>query len=198
MEQTKFSLEMACQCIEERQLLQKDACWIWTGRVHPDSGVPIVWMPRDPRARNVAAGNIPVRKLMWLVFHGLPIPRGRRVIAACGEAQCVKPNHLKAVPYGGKPVRGTNARVAPEEITAIRMEWLMGESPREIAERHQLGKTTVYRFIAVPDPTSSFHRHDPWPLPSYIEQDPAWPVRDLDGNLLPSRAKRQLRVDEFD
>lgn len=75
--------------VEERAGLKPDdpkACWIWPGTVQ--QGGPSVRFGQNGPSYHI-------RRSLWHVHHGVPVPDGMYLVAKCGVARCVRVEHLE-------------------------------------------------------------------------------------------------------
>jgi hypothetical protein len=65
------------------QSVQRDNCWIWSGRLDPDG-----------YGRLKANGRVMVHQIIYELMHG-PIPKGYELHHICRIPACVNPEHLE-------------------------------------------------------------------------------------------------------
>jgi hypothetical protein len=82
------------RCVE-----RTDDCWLWTGPTTPE-GVPYFALLEDGRRRRRRAAL-----LAWEDAYG-PVPPGRIVRPRCGQATCIRPEHLGLRRASTRPIGG--------------------------------------------------------------------------------------------
>jgi hypothetical protein len=109
-------------------------CWEWQGKTR---AVQLRGDPTTPR------------RVAWLLYK-LPLPKGRVLLATCGNNKCVRPDHMKAGllgeaarrqrPQGSKP---THARLNAEKVRAIRAAAAAGAKHKELAAWYGVARETI-------------------------------------------------------
>lgn len=135
-------------------------CWIWQG-AHANFG-------RNPVLGNREAGDgsMSVRRRVWELHHGKPIPAGKIIVVTCECRRCVNPEHLKLTTMqqltrelGAKGVmsgslrsakiaathrqRHPNTKLTQEQVRAIRAS---DETGAALAVRYGVAESTISRY----------------------------------------------------
>jgi hypothetical protein len=98
----------------------------------------------------------------------------------------------------GRPRRGANCKLSPEEVTEIRIKWLKGTSKSQLADEHGIGITTLYRITKTVDVRNpAFALNDEvYPVYPGTWLDVPWPLFDKDGASLPTHTQRARKLDD--
>ena len=113
----------------------EDGCLIWTGKVS-HNGHPTGYVWEDGRSRSFT-----VRRYLWELYTGEPVPDGMVVSTRCGKAACLHKNCLHVITLGerskrmheqmtqatkltrsrklSEAQRAARGKVSPEQVAAI-------------------------------------------------------------------------------
>jgi hypothetical protein len=127
-------------------------CWIWMGATSFDYGIIY-----DGKTR------WKTHRLAFSLSHGA-IPQGMHVCHRCDIPSCINPDHLflgtpadntadkmKKGRWGGpKKFYGEKhwqAKLTNESVSAIRVRYSLGYSQRELAEKFNVAKSTIWAIV---------------------------------------------------
>lgn len=148
-------------------------CWLWTG-----STLGFGYGPNGERSRSFGYGRLSINNNLRLAHHVTyelthgPIADGQIVLHRCDTPRCCNPAHLFAGTYrdnmldmyakqrankatGARSGRA-NAKLAPEDVRAIRRLVEQGHPKRSVALRYNVHQETIrviakritWRFVA--------------------------------------------------
>lgn len=106
-----------------------NACWPWTGKTH---------------RLNDGGSNLAVHRFSYALFVG-PIPDGWWVRRKCGNALCVRPNHLEIFQHKGSNHSG--AKLTEVQVLRMIREGKQGVLQRVLAERYGVSTGTVNHIL---------------------------------------------------
>ena len=138
--------------IEERfwpHVRKSDGCWTWTSTTLRGYGVI---------THGVGRRNLPAHRASWELHHG-PITGNLRVLHACDNPPCVRPDHLflgtdadnvrdmVGKDRQAKGERHGRRKLTDDEVVAIRRERLGGATLAALGAKHGVSEGQVSRIV---------------------------------------------------
>jgi hypothetical protein len=128
-------------------------CWVWSAGATPDRKHGRVCLNRVGEYAHRAA---------YSAYHGA-MPKSGMVCHACGVGLCVRPGHLY---LGDSKSNGADmanmgtgtGTLRPDQVTALRLDYMSGDRLDVIAQRYGIAYGTVYPIVI-----GRAYRHVPLP-----------------------------------
>jgi hypothetical protein len=131
----KWSHGIPAERLARCYVIEANGCWRWTGAL-TTSGYG-----------HFSIGHVYYQAhLLVYILHVGPLPEALEPDHLCRNRWCVNPADIEFVTHAVNMQRGSNARLSPEQVDAIRLARRNGAGVRSLARLYHVDHATVSRI----------------------------------------------------